>query len=128
MFRGTRGFYRFQLFETNMIFKPIRMVPWLELLPLQTVETTLHLLYPHIQDWGFVLIDDPDNWDKDIFQYFSLSAKGSQISRSSLTLAFQPPWILSDQDIKEFAECRTVDAIRLPFFHFPHVPPVSPLP
>lgn len=53
------------------------------------------------------------NKDADIFGYFSwLSTEvNRQMSGSRpLVVAFQPPWILSTQDIKEFSECGSVSA------------------
>lgn len=81
-----------------------------------TVQRTIHLLYPETRSWGFILNDENDS-DRKIFQYFmwSLSpqeemtpARVAEIGRKSVVVAFQPPWILSEQDIKEFSQCRSV--------------------
>ncbi|RDB21334.1 hypothetical protein Hypma_011579 [Hypsizygus marmoreus] len=95
-----------------------RMVPWLDNLPLQTVQSAIHLMFPATFDWGFSLVNDTDNLDKDIFQYFSWSTRDaetlapSQNGRNLVTVAFQPPWILSSQDIKTFSECRSFPPFR----------------
>jgi hypothetical protein len=82
-----------------------------------TVQRTIHLLYPETRPWGFILGDENDS-DRKIFQYFmwTLSAPDeamaparlAEIGRRSVVVAFQPPWILSEQDIKEFSQCRSV--------------------
>ena len=91
---------------------PHRMVPWLDSLPLQTVQSTIHITYHQLLDCGFNLINDPQDHDRDIYQYFCWSQDDHEAldpdGGNKLTVAFQPPWILSDQDLKEFSECRTV--------------------
>jgi len=77
-----------------------------------TVQRTLHILYPETRRWGFSLCDEDDK-DRRIFQYF-LWAPPTQgvikpeIVQKQVVIAFQPPWILSEQDLKEFSECRSV--------------------
>ncbi|KIL69725.1 hypothetical protein M378DRAFT_184127 [Amanita muscaria Koide BX008] len=97
-----------------------RMVPWLDNLPLMTVQRTLHLIYPRSRHWTFSL-QDVANKDCNIFQYFAWTLQAESrhafeeadeetkrdIGRYSIVLAFQPPWILSYQDLKEFADCRS---------------------
>ena len=96
------------------------MVPWLDNLPLMTVQRTLHLIHPASRLWGFSL-QDVANRDGNIFQYFVWTIQADPgvleeadektrriIGRSSIVLAFQPPWILSYQDLKEFSDCRSV--------------------
>ncbi|KAF5365751.1 hypothetical protein D9758_003303 [Tetrapyrgos nigripes] len=90
----------------------------------RTVQRTLHVLYPDTSKWVFKLDDDND-LDRKILQHFTwtlpwleyqgLSADDiSRIERASVVVAFQPPWILSPQDIKEFARCRSFPAYRAP--------------
>jgi hypothetical protein len=82
------------------------------MLPLQTVQSTIHINYPSLLDWRFNLINDLQDPDKDIYQYFcwstDLHGTPDPDGGNALLVAFQPPWILSDQDIKEFSECRSV--------------------
>ncbi|KAJ7138226.1 hypothetical protein C8R44DRAFT_695354 [Mycena epipterygia] len=96
----------------------MRMTPWLDYLPLMTVQRTLHLLFPQqASSWNFSLVDDAENSDRKVFQHFIWSYSGpgkptvftplGNIPRHPLVIAFQPPWILSAQDILEFSECRT---------------------
>ncbi|KAJ7109350.1 hypothetical protein C8R44DRAFT_284984 [Mycena epipterygia] len=105
----------------------MRLSPWLDNLPLMTVQRTIHLLYPETRSWGFILNDENDS-DRKIFQYFmwSLSpqeemtpARVAEIGRKSVVVAFQPPWILSEQDIKEFSQCRSFPPFRVPGNAFP---------
>jgi len=88
-----------------------------------TVQRTLHVLFPEVTaKWEFRLDDDTD-LDRKILQYFiwslpwpncqGLSPRDiKRMERASVVVAFQPPWILSPQDIKEFARCRSVSPIR----------------
>jgi hypothetical protein len=100
-----------------------------------TVQRTIHLLYPETRPWGFVLSDENDS-DRKIFQYFmwSLSpldenmspARLAEIGRKSVVVAFQPPWILSEQDIREFSQCRSVRIstyLSIPSHISPQFPP-----
>ncbi|KAJ7774799.1 hypothetical protein B0H16DRAFT_74878 [Mycena metata] len=106
----------------------MRLSPWLDNLPLMTVQRIMHLLYPETRRWGFSLNDDNDS-DRKIFQYFVWSlpapeegiapAMLAEIGRKSIVVAFQPPWILSEQDIKEFSQCRSFPPYRLPGNAFP---------
>lgn len=96
----------------------ISLASWLDNLPLQTVENIVHLLYPHTQPWAFDESDEErlDQRDKDIFRCFTWSTDAPQslhVNRPhALVVAYQPPWILTHQDIKEFSECRSVGLFR----------------
>ncbi|GLB34980.1 hypothetical protein LshimejAT787_0205450 [Lyophyllum shimeji] len=92
----------------------IQMVPWIENLPLQTTQCALHSMFPQTRDSAFSLVGDPENVDKDIFQYFSWSTgcPSDSQSTSRLTVAFQPPWILSDKDITQFSRCKSFPPFR----------------
>ncbi|KAJ6548199.1 hypothetical protein DFH09DRAFT_629631 [Mycena vulgaris] len=96
----------------------MRLIPWLDYLPLMTVQRTLHLVFPaQTADWSFSLVDDAEDRDRKVFQHFlwGYSGAGSptvftplgNIPRYPLVVAFQPPWILSAQDMLEFSDCRT---------------------
>lgn len=97
------------------------IVPWLDYLPFMTVQRTLHLLFPEqTANWNFSLVDDAEDRDRKVYQHFlwSFSGEGKptvftplgNISRYPLVVAFQPPWILSAQDMLEFSECRAASA------------------
>ncbi|KAF7322950.1 Microtubule associated protein [Mycena chlorophos] len=91
-----------------------RLTPWIDNLPLMTVQRTIHLLYPETQGWAFDLKDTQEA-DTKIFQHFMWTYmrddlpddQFDQIGRRSVVVAFQPPWILSAADIQEFAKCRS---------------------
>jgi hypothetical protein len=98
-----------------------RMASWLDNLPLMTVQRTLHLIHPSSRHWHWSLTLDITTMDRDIFQYFTWTLQADpqvlaqaddavkrNIGRFSVVLAFQPPWILSYQDLKEFSDCRSV--------------------
>jgi hypothetical protein len=88
-----------------------------------TVQRTLHILFPEVTSKWVFKLDDDNDLDRKIFQYFIwtlpwLENQGisvddiNRIERASVIVAFQPPWILSPQDIKEFARCRSVSPMR----------------
>ena len=93
-----------------MLIDSLRMISWLASLPLQTVQDVVHLLYPQSRGWRFNLGNDCDG-DEHIFRYFTWSTTGLDSAMNSAVIAFQPPWILSEQDIKEFSECRSVSTV-----------------
>lgn len=97
------------------------MASWLDNLPLMTAQRALHLIHPPSRHWQWNLTLDVTTMDREIFQYFTWTLQGDpqvlaqaddsvkrKIGRFSMVLAFQPPWILSHQDLKEFSDCRSV--------------------
>ncbi|KAF7363420.1 Microtubule associated protein [Mycena sanguinolenta] len=106
----------------------MRLSPWLDNLPLMTVQRVMHLLFPATRPWGFFLCDENDQ-DRKLFQYFMWSLPppedglapqtGNDIGRKSIVVAFQPPWILSEQDLKEFSKCQSFPPFRIPGNAFP---------
>ncbi|KAJ7154040.1 hypothetical protein C8R46DRAFT_1118525 [Mycena filopes] len=94
-----------------------RVIPWLDYLPLMTVQRLLHLIFPtQNANWTFSLVDRPGDKDRKVYQEFLWSYLGpgkptvftptGDIPRYPLVVAFQPPWILSTQDMLEFSACR----------------------
>jgi hypothetical protein len=78
------------------------------------VQRALHLLFPdQTSKWNFSLSGDIGSKDRKSFDYFIWSYSGpgtptaftplGDIPRYPLVVAFQPPWILSEQDILEFS-------------------------
>ncbi|KAG5654535.1 hypothetical protein H0H81_001176 [Sphagnurus paluster] len=67
-------------------------------------------MFPETQRYRFSLEDDPENFDRNLFEYFSWSTKNDgtldriKTNITRLVVAFQPPWILSDTDIQQFAK------------------------
>ncbi|TFK76471.1 hypothetical protein BDN72DRAFT_237532 [Pluteus cervinus] len=92
----------------------MRLAPWLDNLPLMTAQRMMHLVIPESQEWGFTLSHE-DEVDKQIFQHFLWSRpipeeeleEGRDRTEGSMIVAFQPPWILSDDDFTEFVNCKT---------------------
>lgn len=106
------------LFKSRHLSNVCSLAPWVDNLALMTVQRIIHLLHPNTHLWSFSLADEGDI-DRKIFQYYMWSIPGhvmdaleedhkKPIQYSSVVVAFQPPWILSLQDIKEFAKCRSV--------------------
>ncbi|KAJ7154034.1 hypothetical protein C8R46DRAFT_1118512 [Mycena filopes] len=94
-----------------------RVIPGLDYLPLMTVQRLLHLVFPtQTANWTFSLVDRPEDTDRKVYQQFLWSYLGpgkptvftplGHIPRYPLAIAFQPPWILSTQDMLEFSACR----------------------
>jgi hypothetical protein len=83
-----------------------------------TIQRTLYLLFPQdTANWSLSLVDT----DRKVFQYFLWSFSGpgkptmydaalGPIPRDLLIVLFQSPWVLSEQDIHEFCECREAGA------------------
>ncbi|KAK0483596.1 hypothetical protein IW261DRAFT_966796 [Armillaria novae-zelandiae] len=96
-----------------------RFAGWLDTFPLTTTQRLLHLAFPNqTKAWHFKLKQDRD---KELFQYFlwtspQLEASKTRppldpdalemMTRKSVVIAFQPPWIMSPADLKEFVECQ----------------------
>ncbi|KAF8894591.1 hypothetical protein BD779DRAFT_850470 [Infundibulicybe gibba] len=107
-----------------------RLSPWIDNLPLMTVQRALHLVFPQTSGWGFHL-DGAEDKDRSIFQYFTWRPQDSEkttpellstngiSSRRPVVIAFQPPWILSERDMKEFSESRSFPPFCMPGNAFP---------
>ncbi|KAJ4495558.1 hypothetical protein C8R41DRAFT_762543 [Lentinula lateritia] len=106
-----------------------RLAPWIDNLALMTVQRIIHLIQPNTHIWSFSLAEEGD-LDQAIFRYYLWSLPNHIMERmtedarksvqySSVIVAFQPPWILSMQDIKEFAKCRSFSPFREPGNAFP---------
>ncbi|KAJ7874938.1 hypothetical protein B0H14DRAFT_3550908 [Mycena olivaceomarginata] len=77
-------------------------IPWIDNLPLMTVQRTLYLLFPQ----------DTANWSFLSTQIARISGPGKPtmydaalgpVPRDLIIVLFQPPWVLSEQDIHEFS-------------------------
>ncbi|KAF9500892.1 hypothetical protein BDN71DRAFT_946872 [Pleurotus eryngii] len=75
-----------------------RLSPWLDNLLLMTTQRIMHILFASTLDWGF----HPGNNNDEAFE----------VGYHSVLVAYQPPWILSPQDMKEFASCRSMPPFR----------------
>ena len=92
------------------------MLPWLSLV-LTTSCRILHSTIPHMESFAF----QPGNnkaRDKHIFRYLIWSHSGfrphePKPDRGSVLVAYQPPYILTQSDLKEFTSCKTAS--------FPHI-------
>lgn len=84
--------------------------------PLVTVQRILHLINSRTERWGFKRTHDTSS-DRDLLQYFlwsKLEGPAStpltqdmrlMIQNKSVIVAYQPPWVLSPHDMKQFANC-----------------------
>uniref|UniRef100_A0A0W0EXX7 Uncharacterized protein n=1 Tax=Moniliophthora roreri TaxID=221103 RepID=A0A0W0EXX7_MONRR len=95
-----------------------RIINWIDNFPLMTVQRTIHLLRPDYLQWEFRLCNEANtSRDRGTFQHFLWSPPPEVLEslqqpelvktqRKSVVVAFQPPWVLSPQDMKTFASCR----------------------
>ncbi|TRM59362.1 hypothetical protein BD626DRAFT_508096 [Schizophyllum amplum] len=102
-----------------------RLLPWIDSLPLLTVQRIMHVLF-YDATKGHSFQHGPTDQDSSIFRYllWAPALEGEGIDgpqnttmlierfRRSVLVAVQPPWILSDQDIRNFADLR-----HFPPFH-----------
>ncbi|KIK59898.1 hypothetical protein GYMLUDRAFT_44383 [Collybiopsis luxurians FD-317 M1] len=106
-----------------------RLAPWIDNLALMTVQRIIHLLHPNTHVWSFSLVEERD-LDRKILRSYLWTVPEyvmeglaeddrKSIQYSSVIVAFQPPWVLSKQDIKEFANCRAFPPFRKPGNAFP---------
>ncbi|KAJ8072475.1 hypothetical protein AAF712_011227 [Marasmius tenuissimus] len=111
-----------------------RLYKWLDTFPLATVQRTIHLLNPELRRWRFYTPEDrfqPE--DTNLFQHFLWGLPADDFDNLSLTehtlaetarqkqlvVAYQPPWILSPTDLKEFTTRRSFPTFRAPGHAFP---------
>src|SRR5216684_5861129 len=81
---------------------------WLDYLPLQTTERTLHLVHPKSQQWSFVLqsgdLDDPH------FKYYAWElapyTHSTSGRKATAIVMAMPPWTLTPTDLQCFATCK----------------------
>ncbi|KAF4608445.1 hypothetical protein EYR40_000790 [Pleurotus pulmonarius] len=95
-----------------------RLSPWLDSILLMTTQRIMHIVFTSTLDWGFRPGNNNDG-DKELFDYFLWTKKSfspqeaPEVGYHSVLVAYQPPWILSPQDMKEFVSCRSVCRCRL---------------
>lgn len=92
-------------------------VSWIEQSALRTIQRIIQILpeFKGAEQWAINRPDDdiPDN-DHTIFRYFmwnKSTIQGSVAEPSdpcSLVIAYQPPWILSPHDLKQFTRTQSV--------------------
>lgn len=90
-----------------LIVVGFRVLPWVDNLALMTAQRAMHLTYPEqTSAFGF-RYNLPDPLDHDIWQTFLWTSKRDMRRGSAGTnkmlVVVQPPWILSEADIREFA-------------------------
>ncbi|EGN97568.1 hypothetical protein SERLA73DRAFT_161551 [Serpula lacrymans var. lacrymans S7.3] len=85
---------------------------WLYAYPLRTVQRVLHLAFPQISRWGFDLgnreSDDIDDIFRNTVWTHLYDASSAEISRKSVILICQPPWVLSPEDMLQFIEMKSL--------------------
>ncbi|KIY50881.1 hypothetical protein FISHEDRAFT_71192 [Fistulina hepatica ATCC 64428] len=95
-----------------------RMTSWIEDFPLMTAQRVLHLIFPEdTRDYSFRFADETHREpDFGIFSSYlwstTLDMDGvlphirSELEGRQVLVAVQPPWVLSDADMDEFASAR----------------------
>ncbi|KAG9314384.1 hypothetical protein JVU11DRAFT_5181 [Chiua virens] len=90
-----------------------RLWAWIDHFPLRTVQRILHILYPQSKDWGFVS-ETQQHYDDNIFKEFYFTRKEcpqtAEIASNSVLVACQPPWVLSNEDMWQFTELKSLPA------------------
>jgi hypothetical protein len=73
-------------------------------------------MYPDSAEWACQM-DEAQSSDQDILRYFTWSAPSPDSSsravnsrQASVVIVYQPPWILSTEDITRFMLC---DSVRI---------------
>ncbi|KAJ8520427.1 hypothetical protein ONZ45_g2787 [Pleurotus djamor] len=95
-----------------------RLSSWIDNLVLMTTQRILHLLWPSTAGWGFQRSPNLAK-DNDIIDYFMWTrdivdpARIAEVGYESLLVVYQPPWILSSQDMDEFIKCRSMPPSHL---------------
>ncbi|KZT26223.1 hypothetical protein NEOLEDRAFT_1063653 [Neolentinus lepideus HHB14362 ss-1] len=90
---------------------------WLNVLPLQTVQRIVHLAWPDVCDWRVQRVKTEDK-DCDLFRHFYWTRKDTagrqddDLGLHSAVLAFQPPWILTRQDLQAFIRCQLLPSFE----------------
>lgn|SRR6267154_491493 len=92
----------------------IRVCDWLDNFPLQTVQRVFHIMFPATKDWKFTTLDDR-GCDDDIFKKFYWTDVNEGHPDTSVVVACQPPWIMSDEVMWQFAQLKSVCALTLGF-------------
>ncbi|KAI4527845.1 hypothetical protein K523DRAFT_320698 [Schizophyllum commune Tattone D] len=102
-----------------------RLLPWIDSLPLLTVQRIMHVLF-YDETKGHTFQHGPTDMDSAIWRYL-LWAPALEIEgidgmenpnmmierfRRSVLVAVQPPWILGEHDIKNFANLRHFPPFR----------------
>lgn len=94
-----------------------RLWTWVHHFPLRTVQTVLHIIFPKIQDWDFVS-DDSGTDNADIYKEFyftdTRNPTSPEIRSNSVVVVCQPPWVLSDEDMWQFTELKSLPMDNVP--------------
>ncbi|KAF8198689.1 hypothetical protein K438DRAFT_2016154 [Mycena galopus ATCC 62051] len=75
----------------------MRVVPWIDYLPLMTVQRTLHLLFPQdTAKWNFSLVVNDDERERKLFRHFlwSYSGPGKPMVFTRLAISLATIWSL----------------------------------
>ncbi|KAJ8594333.1 hypothetical protein M405DRAFT_784805 [Rhizopogon salebrosus TDB-379] len=87
-----------------------RLFTWIDILPLETVRRTIHILYPETRAWSFA--SDADDPDHNVFKCVTWSQTvdhdDERHCRSAMSIFIQPPWVLSIRDIERFCKRQSV--------------------
>jgi len=88
------------------------MIAWLDLV-FVSASRVLHSAEPRTDKFAFQLGQDNPQ-DKSIFRHFVWTRDGHQRQHQpswgsgSVVVAYQPPFILTEQDLQEFVACKAV--------------------
>jgi hypothetical protein len=87
-----------------------RVGAWLDNFPLATVQSAMHTIYPDTKQWR-IEANTTKSEDDDIFRHFVWTAPcpedcklACEHKQTSVVIAYQVPWVLTDADLKNFVE------------------------
>ncbi|KAI6031808.1 hypothetical protein BKA83DRAFT_4205609 [Pisolithus microcarpus] len=118
-FRKHRHLIRHPLLGTSAGFRETLTVPSARrfkvctAVPPPATDSTrvLHFIFPKIQDWKFVS-DDSGTDNADIYNEFyftdTRNPTSPEIRSNSVVVICQPPWVLSDEDMWQFTELKSL--------------------
>ncbi|TFK29915.1 hypothetical protein FA15DRAFT_608813 [Coprinopsis marcescibilis] len=101
-------------------------LPWLDRLPLITAQRIIHLLMPETRDWRLRSTLVPVEQDTNIwFEYVwakktkIVNLTPEPIDGRSITIGVQPPWILTENLMKQFIGCKSFPPYYRPGYSYP---------
>lgn len=94
-----------------------RLWSWIDHFPLRTIQRVLHIIFPQIRDWNFVS-DNTGTDNTDIYKEFyftdTRNPPSPDIRYNSVVVVCQPPWVLSDEDMWQFTELKSLPTNNAP--------------
>lgn len=96
---------------------------WVQHFPLQTVARLWHILYPEYHELGFRNLshgakDEHDLWQMHVWSRQSIASPHSPAGAQGVVVFTQPPWALSEADLRTFSQAGSVSRHLFSFSGF----------